>query len=113
MIRRPPRSTLFPYTTLFRSLAVSAAIVAHRDLGALFHELADRLHQVVRFDLLVCVLHDATSNTMRLHVLENTEPIPGEAPRPVSVEEDPAGVVFQTQHPLIISNVAEENRWPQ
>src|SRR2546430_14710007 len=25
MIRRPPRSTLFPYTTLFRSLAVSCA----------------------------------------------------------------------------------------
>src|SRR2546427_12164418 len=24
MIRRPPRSTLFPYTTLFRSLPVSA-----------------------------------------------------------------------------------------
>src|SRR5256884_10013759 len=26
MIRRPPRSTLFPYTTLFRSLAESAAL---------------------------------------------------------------------------------------
>src|SRR3712207_8074218 len=25
MIRRPPRSTLFPYTTLFRSLAARAA----------------------------------------------------------------------------------------
>src|SRR2546430_7097239 len=25
MIRRPPRSTLFPYTTLFRSLATKAA----------------------------------------------------------------------------------------
>src|SRR2546422_8621947 len=25
MIRRPPRSTLFPYTTLFRSVKVSAA----------------------------------------------------------------------------------------
>src|SRR5256885_3960785 len=25
MIRRPPRSTLFPYTTLFRSLALCAA----------------------------------------------------------------------------------------
>src|SRR2546427_1254166 len=25
MIRRPPRSTLFPYTTLFRSLAYSVA----------------------------------------------------------------------------------------
>src|SRR2546425_6552843 len=28
MIRRPPRSTLFPYTTLFRSLAGDHAIVA-------------------------------------------------------------------------------------
>src|SRR2546422_8194213 len=26
MIRRPPRSTLFPYTTLFRSLLVKTAI---------------------------------------------------------------------------------------
>src|SRR2546427_10350639 len=28
MIRRPPRSTLFPYTTLFRSLFVLALVVA-------------------------------------------------------------------------------------
>src|SRR3712207_8689503 len=28
MIRRPPRSTLFPYTTLFRSVAVSVAALA-------------------------------------------------------------------------------------
>src|SRR3712207_9203420 len=28
MIRRPPRSTLFPYTTLFRSLLIRAGIVA-------------------------------------------------------------------------------------
>src|SRR2546429_3732526 len=27
MIRRPPRSTLFPYTTLFRSLVVAPALV--------------------------------------------------------------------------------------
>src|SRR2546422_6936607 len=38
MIRRPPRSTLFPYTTLFRSLAVAhqerAALGVHqRDAG--------------------------------------------------------------------------------
>src|SRR6266571_7176039 len=30
MIRRPPRSTLFPYTTLFRSLTTVAAIRARR-----------------------------------------------------------------------------------
>src|SRR2546430_17018367 len=30
MIRRPPRSTLFPYTTLFRSLAVG---LVHRSIN--------------------------------------------------------------------------------
>src|SRR2546422_1393222 len=30
MIRRPPRSTLFPYTTLFRSLHHAAALAARR-----------------------------------------------------------------------------------
>src|SRR5690242_21171408 len=36
MIRRPPRSTLFPYTTLFRSSAGSrrTAAPAHRDRGS-------------------------------------------------------------------------------
>src|SRR2546427_6676873 len=49
MIRRPPRSTLFPYTTLFRSLAVGAgraadgpARVAHDD--ALADERLTALH---------------------------------------------------------------------
>src|SRR3712207_7989806 len=31
MIRRPPRSTLFPYTTLFRSLALRAAPREHAE----------------------------------------------------------------------------------
>src|SRR2546430_9095609 len=29
MIRRPPRSTLFPYTTLFRSLLIGAGLLMH------------------------------------------------------------------------------------
>src|SRR5882762_318818 len=98
------------YATL---LAVSEAIVSHRDLATLFHDLAGRLHLVVRFDYLACVLHDATSNTMRLHILETTEPIPAQAVRSFAVEDDPGGIVWQTQHPLIVSNVAEESRWPQ
>src|SRR5256885_11902164 len=32
MIRRPPRSTLFPYTTLFRSSLASAAAIAQSRL---------------------------------------------------------------------------------
>src|SRR5438105_14881415 len=98
------------YQTL---LAVSEAIVSHRDVATLFHDLAGRLHQMVRFDYLACVLHDATSNTMRLHVLETTEPIPDQVPPPRSVDDDPGGIALQTQHPLIVSNLAEESRWPQ
>src|SRR2546425_3241020 len=43
MIRRPPRSTLFPYTTLFRSVerAVTAAAVAAGG-GCAQHEAAGR-----------------------------------------------------------------------
>src|SRR3712207_6968128 len=37
MIRRPPRSTLFPYTTLFRSLAV----VVRRASGAAGDQVVD------------------------------------------------------------------------
>src|SRR5258708_14401117 len=57
MIRRPPRSTLFPYTTLFRSLgachalvnacadALSAAQRTHEPGSiALAHQLAGELH---------------------------------------------------------------------
>src|SRR5256886_5641805 len=37
MIRRPPRSTLFPYTTLFRSLALGFGIAAIQLLPAFEH----------------------------------------------------------------------------
>src|SRR2546430_1310847 len=41
MIRRPPRSTLFPYTTLFRSYTVGGAVMAQVDLGdAIYKSLA-------------------------------------------------------------------------
>src|SRR2546426_11589441 len=38
MIRRPPRSTLFPYTTLFRSIVVFTAIM----VGVALLTLAER-----------------------------------------------------------------------
>src|SRR5256885_9013474 len=34
MIRRPPRSTLFPYTTLFRSLISPVLVARNRELAA-------------------------------------------------------------------------------
>src|SRR2546429_2277028 len=38
MIRRPPRSTLFPYTTLFRSRAPSAISLGQISLISLYSE---------------------------------------------------------------------------
>jgi formate hydrogenlyase transcriptional activator len=93
-------------------LAVSEAIVSHRDLSALFHELAGRLHQVVQFDALALVLHEAATNTMRLHMLEAAQPTPHQLLPPLPVEEDPAGLVWQAQQPLITSDVTELRRWP-
>src|SRR3712207_7722039 len=40
MIRRPPRSTLFPYTTLFRSVVLSAVgILTVPDRGTFFTDI--------------------------------------------------------------------------
>src|SRR5437868_14182504 len=80
-------------------LAVSEAIGSHRDLPALFHELAGRLHPVVRFDYLSLLLHEAASNTLRLHVVEP----PGPTPVTLPVGDVPAGLVWQTQQPLILA----------
>src|SRR2546422_10918856 len=43
MIRRPPRSTLFPYTTLFRSLAPERAVRLALVGGADSHAAIERL----------------------------------------------------------------------
>src|SRR5256885_12615433 len=44
MIRRPPRSTLFPYTTLFRSEHLDEPELGHRAVPSLPRRLRVRLH---------------------------------------------------------------------
>src|ERR1039458_10725612 len=55
MIRRPPRSTLFPYTTLFRSLDWIVLIVDRRgrarEIVDLVHFEQNRVSQIVPQDL--------------------------------------------------------------
>src|SRR5262245_65051518 len=51
MIRRPPRSTLFPYTTLFRSTLVDAGVSAGVGMAPILPGISDRpeqLREVVR-----------------------------------------------------------------
>src|SRR3989454_2549883 len=55
MIRRPPRSTLFPYTTLFRSLSAEEAHLRSRLLPGLIrrveHNWANRSRDVRLFEV--------------------------------------------------------------
>src|SRR5258708_29359264 len=56
MIRRPPRSTLFPYTTLFRSVdAEQIALAGGRDLALLV--LVGEIHEHLHFDAARSVQH--------------------------------------------------------
>src|SRR5689334_24262532 len=43
MIRRPPRSTLFPYTTLFRSMSGPRLLIVHYDTHPLPSPVAPNL----------------------------------------------------------------------
>src|SRR5256885_8785188 len=46
MIRRPPRSTLFPYTTLFRSVLGARGLAQARQRGMACLQVAQAVHQV-------------------------------------------------------------------
>jgi formate hydrogenlyase transcriptional activator len=92
-------------------LEVSEAIAQQRDLPALFHDLAGRLHSVVDFDFLSLVLHDPAKNVMRLHILETR--VPGEkvAGSESPVEGNPSGWVWQTQQPFVVADSEDETRF--
>ena len=92
-------------------LEVSATILQHRDLQPLFRSLASQLRPVLPFDFLCLILHRPETGSMRLHVLEATQP--NEAPRvELPVEESPAGWVLTHQQPLIVQDIHTETRWP-
>src|SRR5256885_16675391 len=50
MIRRPPRSTLFPYTTLFRSRLAGITVAAQDISFQSMREKLSRLADIVRAD---------------------------------------------------------------
>src|SRR2546426_8920278 len=61
MIRRPPRSTLFPYTTLFRSLPQDSIAAAARTARSLLHEIAAQHRDGLAAEL-DAIAHDADAN---------------------------------------------------
>ncbi len=93
-------------------LEVSEAIAQQRDLPALFHDLAERLHAVVDFDFLTLTLHDPAHNVMRLHILETRVPHEKPTGTEAPVDGHPSGWVWQSQQPFVVSDIEEETRYP-
>jgi formate hydrogenlyase transcriptional activator len=92
-------------------LEVSEFIASHRDLKQLFHDLAPRLHRVVRFDFVSLILHQPERNVMLSHVLECPDPN-YDCPSQECPMETPGGWVWQTQQPWVVSQLASESRFP-
>jgi formate hydrogenlyase transcriptional activator len=94
-------------------LEVSEAISQQRDLTELFHDLSERLHAVVDFDFLTLTLHDPARNVMRLHILETRIPHDKAIGSETPVDGHPSGLVWQTQETFVVSDTAEEERYPE
>ncbi|HXM36821.1 MAG TPA: sigma 54-interacting transcriptional regulator, partial [Pyrinomonadaceae bacterium] len=97
------------YLTL---LELSKAIASHRELPALFHDLACRLGSLFDFTHLGVLLYDERQKVMRLHVVETCEPVEWQAPKEVPMEGSIAGWVWQKQEPVVVRNLDLEDRFP-
>jgi formate hydrogenlyase transcriptional activator len=94
-------------------LEVSESIASHRDLDALFRDLAERLPRVVPFDYINLILHDPAREVMRVHILVAPEHSTIKAGMELPVDGSVSGLVWATQQAVKIENLAEETRFPQ
>jgi len=94
-------------------LEVSESIAAHRDLTELFRDLAQCLPRAVHVNFVSLSLHDPARRMMRLHTIQANVPADIVGGHECPVEDSPGGLVWQTQQPLLVPDLAEELRWPR
>jgi formate hydrogenlyase transcriptional activator len=93
-------------------LDVSESIVSYRDLSELFHDLAEKLKQVIDFDLVAVILYDQAHNVMRFRLVETRLQILIDPPQALPLEQTPASIVFKTGRPLMIDPEVGEYPFP-
>ena len=103
-----PVPVLKRYETL---LEVAGSIVCHADLSKLLRELLPRLKEVEGVDFLNLILHDPAKNVMRLNVLQALIPITIPMSLELPIGDSPAGWVWQNQKPLLLRDLADEERF--
>ena len=94
-------------------LEVSESIAAHRDLPALFRDLARRLHRLLTFDFIALTLPDPVRNVTRLHVLESSRPTRIQSGLEMPMEELLRQIVWEGQQVLVIPDLDRETRFPR
>src|SRR5215468_3161226 len=94
-------------------LEISESIASHRDLGEMFRDLGRRLPGIVPFDYINLLLHDPGRDVMRLHFLVAPESSTIRPGMELPVDETSAGLVWKTQQPFMVEDVAAETRFPK
>ncbi|MBA5874174.1 MAG: GAF domain-containing protein [Nitrospira sp. CR1.2] len=102
-------SSLDRYRALLR---VAEAIANHSDLSALVQDLARLLPSVVPVNFVGLSLHDPRRGVMRLHALRANVPADIVGGHEGDPADTPAGLVWETQQPLLLSDLSTERRWP-
>jgi formate hydrogenlyase transcriptional activator len=98
------------YLTL---LEVAETISVHRDLHDLFRDLAHRLPRVVNVNFVSLSLYDPERRLMRLHTIQANVPADLIGGHEMPLDETPAGLVWHTQEPFFVPDLAHETRWPE
>ncbi len=88
-------------------LDVADAIVQHRDLKSLLHDLADHLRSVVRFDWLTVLLVDEVRGVVKAHVLVGALPHSLPPGFEVPVNETAISGLLAGQQPMVVSDVSQ------
>src|SRR3989442_8006899 len=104
MIRRPPRSTLFPYTTLFRSHRLLRRLLepggvhvadAHRPPPGDLHEPLELVHVKLRVRLLVEIERDGGEAALNQVLVNGIR-------RSTDVSRHPDFLYFEILHELLV-----------
>lgn len=92
---------------------LAKAIAGHESMQALFHELTERLHELLSFTYLSVVLYEPGTHTMRVWQIEGASMEPFEQRPRQPMSESISGRVWETQQPLIVSDTRLDTLFPK
>src|SRR2546425_12439103 len=119
MIRRPPRSTLFPYTTLFRShdqelvatlFELGREVTAVLDLDELLHRIPRLIARLTSFTVFSVYLLDERRQDLKIAYAEG---YPDEMVRTfrLKVGQGIVGAAVAEQRPILVNDVHHDPRY--